>query len=185
MPPPRPFAAALALLVACGDSAPPTPVVELAPGADTVSTGYAEIVDGEWLGGGRWAVVAPLDVTVGIIDLDRRNVVPLGGEGTSDIRNPAVLFLTADTLYVGDWGLRRVACGPARASSSVPFRRPICSVVRSRRRGMPPGAGMPSSSRYREGMAAAIASPRPSWPQPRSSSGSTRWPGWRRSTSRR
>jgi hypothetical protein len=109
MPPPRPFAAAPALLVACGDSAPPTPGVELAPGADTVSTGYAEIVDGEWLGGGRWAVVAPLDVTVGIIDLDRRNVVPLGGEGTSDIRNPAVLFLTADTLYVGDWGLRRVS----------------------------------------------------------------------------
>jgi hypothetical protein len=109
MPSPRPFAVALALLVACDDPTPPAPVVELTPGADTVSTGYAEIVDGEWLGGERWAVVAPLDVTVGILDLDRREVIPLGGEGTPDIRNPSILFLSADTLYVGDWGLRRVS----------------------------------------------------------------------------
>jgi hypothetical protein len=106
---PRPFAVALALLVGCGESTPPAPVVELTPGADTVSTGYAEIVDGEWLGGERWAVVAPLDVTVGILDLDRRDVVPLGGEGTREIRNPSILFMSADTLYVGDWGLRRVS----------------------------------------------------------------------------
>jgi hypothetical protein len=103
------LAVVLALLVACGESTPPTPVVELTPGADTVSTGYAEIVDGEWLGGERWAVVAPLDVTVGILDLDRGSVVPLGGEGTREIRNPSILFLSADTLYVGDWGLRRVS----------------------------------------------------------------------------
>ena len=53
---PRPFAVALALLAACGDPTPPAPVVELTPGPDTVSTGYAEIVDGEWLGGsaGPW-----------------------------------------------------------------------------------------------------------------------------------
>jgi hypothetical protein len=108
MPSPRPFAVALAL-VACGEPAPPAPVIELTPGADTVSTGYAEIVDGEWLGGERWAVVAPLDVTVGILDLGRRDVVPLGGEGTREIRNPSILFLTGDTLHVGDWGLRRVS----------------------------------------------------------------------------
>ena len=108
MPPARPLAVALILLVACGDPTPPAPVIELTPGPDTVSTGYAEILDGEWLGGERWAVVAPLDVTVGIVDLGRAEVAPLGGEGTSEIRNPAVLFLAADTLYVGDWGLRRV-----------------------------------------------------------------------------
>jgi hypothetical protein len=83
--------------------------VELRAGADTVATGYAEIADGEWLGGVRWAVVAPLDVTVGLVDLGRREVAPLGGEGTDEIRNPATVFLTADTLYVGDWGLRRVS----------------------------------------------------------------------------
>lgn len=109
MSPTRPLAATIALLLACGDSRPPTPLVELTPGPDTVSTGYAEIVDGEWLGGERWAVVAPLDVTVGIVDLGRREVAPLGGEGTKEIRNPSVVFLSADTLLVGDWGLRRVS----------------------------------------------------------------------------
>jgi hypothetical protein len=109
MPSHRPLAVALALLAACGDSRPPAPVVELTAGPDTVSTGYAEVVDGEWLGGARWAVVAPLDVTVGMLDLDRRGVVPLGGEGAKEIRNPSILFLSADTLYVGDWGLRRVS----------------------------------------------------------------------------
>jgi hypothetical protein len=83
--------------------------VELRPGPDTVATGYADIVDAEWLGGQRWAVVAPLDVTVGILDLEGRAVAPLGGEGTREIRNPATVFLTADTLHVGDWGLRRVS----------------------------------------------------------------------------
>ena len=109
MPSPRPSAIAIALLVACGDPRPPAPVVELRPGADTVSTGYAEVLDGEWLGGQRWAVVAPLDVTVGVVDLGRREVTPLGGEGTREIRNPSILFLSADTLHVGDWGLRRVS----------------------------------------------------------------------------
>jgi hypothetical protein len=82
-------------------------VVELAAGADTVSTGYAEIADAAWLGGGRFAVVAPMDVTVGLVDLGRRAVTPLGGAATKELRNPATAFVRADTLHVGDWGLRR------------------------------------------------------------------------------
>jgi hypothetical protein len=109
MPPTRPLALAIALLVACEDSSRSAPAVELAAGPDTVSTGYAEVADGEWLGGDRWAVVAPLDVTVGIIDLAQRAVTPLGGEGSREIRNPSITFLVGDTLYVGDWGLRRVS----------------------------------------------------------------------------
>lgn len=97
------------ILAACGDPPAPAPVLELSPSADTVSTGYADIVDAEWLGGARWAVVAPLDVTVGVVDLDARQVVPLGGEGTKEIRNPSIVFVARDTLYVGDWGLRRVS----------------------------------------------------------------------------
>ena len=97
------------LLAACGDPPPPAPTVELSAGPDTVSTGYAEIVDAEWLGGDRWAVVAPLDVAVGIVNLRARQVAPLGGEGTKEIRNPSIVFVARDTLYVGDWGLRRVS----------------------------------------------------------------------------
>ena len=109
MPAARPAAVALVLFAACGDPAPPAPVVELAAGPDTVATGYAEIADAEWLGGERWAVVAPLDVTVGILDLARREAAPLGGEKTREIRNPSIVFRTADTLHVGDWGLRRTS----------------------------------------------------------------------------
>lgn len=99
---------ALALaLAACGDTAPPTPVVELRPEGDTVATGFAEIVDGVWLGGERWAVVAPLDATVSVVDLAAGQVTPLGGDSGGEIRSPAQVYLAGDTLYVGDWGLRR------------------------------------------------------------------------------
>lgn len=97
------------LLAACGDPPPSAPVLELSAGPDTVSTGYAEIADADWLGDDRWAVVAPLDVTVGMVTLGTRRVVPLGGEGTTEIRNPSIVFVAGDTLYVGDWGLRRVS----------------------------------------------------------------------------
>lgn len=94
-------------LFACGDPSPPAPVVELSPSGDTVATGYAEIADGAWLGGRRWAVVAPMDVTVGVVDLGAGKVTPLGGENTKELRNPATTFVAEDTLHVGDWGLRR------------------------------------------------------------------------------
>jgi hypothetical protein len=95
-------------LAGCEDRSA-APVVELRAGSDTVSTGYAEVVDAVWLGGERWAVVAPLDVTVGLVDLDAREVHPLGEDGTREIRNPSVVFSARDSLYVGDWGLRQVS----------------------------------------------------------------------------
>ena len=161
MPSPRPFAVALGLLAACGEPTPPAPVVELTPGADTVSTGYAEVVDGQWLGGERWAVVAPLDVTVGIVDLGRRDVVPLGGEGTREIRNPSILFL------VGRYTARgRLGPAPGEPVDQGRQARPRRAGPRaapgraSARPGTRAAAGTPNSSRRREGTAAAIAIPR-------------------------
>jgi len=100
---------AILLLLACGDPAPPAPVVELAVSGDTVTTGYADIADAVWLGGDRWAVVAPLDVTVGLIETRTGRLSPLGGEDGREIRNPSNVFLAADTLHVSDWGLRRTS----------------------------------------------------------------------------
>ena len=97
----------LALLVACGGPPPQAPVIELRPSADTVTTGFADIAGGVWLGGDRWAVVAPLDVTVGLLEPGAGRVAPLGGERSRELRNPSGIFLTRDTLYVTDWGLRR------------------------------------------------------------------------------
>jgi hypothetical protein len=112
MPPTSRLAGLPALILvigACGGPPPPAPMTELHPSADTVTTGYAEIAGGVWLGGDRWAVVAPLDVTVGLVEPGARRVVPLGGEGTRELRNPAHVFLVGDTLHVSDWGLRRTS----------------------------------------------------------------------------
>jgi hypothetical protein len=100
------FALAL-VLGGCGESAPPPPVVELHPTTDTIATGFAETVGAAWLGGARWAVVAPLDVTVSVLDFGSHRSAPLGKTG--EIKNPAQVFVAGDTLYVGDWGLRRTS----------------------------------------------------------------------------
>jgi hypothetical protein len=104
----RPAILTLALLLTgCGENAPPAPVLELHSTADTIRTGFAETVDAAWLGGTRWAVVAPLDVMVGVLDFGTHRSSPLGRSG--EIRNPAQVFVARDTLYVGDWGLRRTS----------------------------------------------------------------------------
>jgi hypothetical protein len=94
-------------LSGCGESAPPTPVIELPSTADTIGTGFAETANAAWLGGNRWAVVAPLDVTVALLNFTTHRSTPLGRPG--EIKNPAQVFVTGDTLYVGDWGLRRTS----------------------------------------------------------------------------
>jgi hypothetical protein len=44
---------------------------------------------------------------VGLVDFSGRKVTQLGGRATKELRNPASLFFTSDTLYIGDWGRRR------------------------------------------------------------------------------
>jgi hypothetical protein len=110
MPATRLRLASLSLALAlsgCGESAPPPPVVELHPTADTIATGFAETANAAWLGGSRWAVVAPLDITVAVLDFTTHRSTSLGRPG--EIKNPAQVFVAGDTLYVGDWGLRRTS----------------------------------------------------------------------------
>src|SRR5918995_5756113 len=95
------------LLAACGASKPDAPVTELAMVGDTVASPYGEISEAAWLGQNRWAVLAQLEETVAIADLTRKALAPVG-RTSRQLRNPANIFFAADTLYVGDWGLRRL-----------------------------------------------------------------------------
>ena len=104
------LAAAAFLAAACGKPAPPAPVVTLGPASDTVPTTLGEVTAGAWLGGARWAVLAAAEAQLAIADVGTGAVTPLGGTAAArEIRNPASLFRTGDTLYVGDWGLRRTS----------------------------------------------------------------------------
>ena len=67
-------------LAACGASAPAAPVVELTPAGDTLATPYSEVTEAAWLGGNRWAVLAPADNAVAIVDFGTKTIAPLGGE---------------------------------------------------------------------------------------------------------
>lgn len=96
------------VLAGCGPPKPAAPVVELAPAGDTLRTAYSEVTEAAWLGGNRWAVLAPAEDAVGIADFASRTMVPLGGAKSTDLRNPSSLFVSGDTLYLGDWGLRRL-----------------------------------------------------------------------------
>ena len=93
------------LLQACGDPAPPAPVVELPQSGDTVNTHDSDVTGAAWLGGQRWAVLAAPNERAGMADFSSQRVTRLG---TADaLRSPTTLFVADDSLYIGDWGLRR------------------------------------------------------------------------------
>jgi hypothetical protein len=105
----RPFQLILsaALLGACDDAKPDAPVIELSTTGDTVTTHDSDVTGAAWLGGDRWAVLAAPNETAAIADFSSRRINQLGAGRTPALRNPTTLFVAADSLYVGDWGLRR------------------------------------------------------------------------------
>lgn len=95
-------------LAACSTGEqPPPPVYDLVAAADTVRLSDTEIADAIWLGGDRWALLAPQAKTVRIVDFATHRVQALGRPGR-DYLEPFAIFRAGDTLYVDDWGKRRV-----------------------------------------------------------------------------
>jgi hypothetical protein len=114
----------IGFLTACGASKPPAPVVELVVAGDAVLIPYSDVTEAAWLEAERWAVVAPADDAAGTVDFAARAVSPLGGRQSRVLRNPSLLFVAEDTLYVGDWGLRRLTLWTSKG-------RPVRSVPAS------------------------------------------------------
>jgi len=82
-------------------------VLELPAAGDTITTRDSDVTGAAWLEGNRWAILATPNETAGIVDFSARTIKPLGGGRTKDLRNPATLFVSQDSLYIGDWGNRR------------------------------------------------------------------------------
>ena len=100
--------ALLALTAACGSGPlPPTPTSRLTLAADTVTLQDTDLGDAVWLGGDRWALLASQAKTVRIVDFATKRTRPLGRPGR-DYQEPYAIFRAGDSLYVSDWGMRRV-----------------------------------------------------------------------------
>ena len=99
--------ASAGLLVSCGDPEPDAPAVELSTSGDTVNTRDSDVTGAAWLGGPRWAVLAAPNETAGIADFSTGKIIPLDAQHPDDLRSPTTLFVAEDSLFVGDWGLRR------------------------------------------------------------------------------
>ena len=97
----------LLLALACGPKAPPAPQVALSPAGDSLLVPFAEVTDAAWLGGARWAVLAPGGPEIRLADFERR-ALPALGAGTGELKYPLALFLAADTLHATDWVNRRL-----------------------------------------------------------------------------
>jgi hypothetical protein len=107
----------------------PAPI-EIASLGDSVATDYSDITEAASLAANRWAVLAPQNESAAIVDFSTRAITPLGGRGSKQLRNPSTLFFAADTLYIGDWGLRRTTLWSptARLVRTIP----TADVVRGR-----------------------------------------------------
>jgi hypothetical protein len=114
----------LALLAAACSSpkAPSAPTVLLQTAADTLVAPFLDAAGAVRLEAGRWAVVSEDAGTVVIADFGADRVTRLGGERIKELANPFAVFTPGgDTLWVSDWGRRRVTGWTAgRVVAAVP-----------------------------------------------------------------
>jgi len=79
----------------------------LQPAGDSLLVPFAEATDAAWLGGSRWAVLAPGGPEIRLPDFAAGSL-PVLGAGTGQLKYPLSLFLAADTLHATDWVNRRL-----------------------------------------------------------------------------
>lgn len=97
-----------AWLSACAPARPGADLTEewLEPAADTVLTPFGQVPRAAWMGANRWLVVAADWDQAVIADFESGGYAPLGAE--SDYQRPSDVFAAGDSLYLTDWGMRRV-----------------------------------------------------------------------------
>lgn len=96
------------LVAACSAPKPAAPKLDLAPPTDTLEAPFHDAAGAVWLGPGLWAIVSEGSGIVEIVNFAGHRVLPLGGPKTAELKNPFALFRSSDSLWVADWGLRRL-----------------------------------------------------------------------------
>jgi len=97
------------LIIGCGSRAAPPPDIALTPAPDTIQTTLFEATAGAWLGGDRWAILSPINQRVVVLDFSDRSMTDLGQGMKRPFDGPFSLFAMGDSLYIGDWALRRLS----------------------------------------------------------------------------
>ena len=101
--------AALAGTGGCGPAAREVPPEEPLPApTDTVLTPFAQVPRAAPLDRDRWVVVASDWDAVVVVDFRAGTSTPLGAGAGRDFQRPVDLFAAGDSVYVADWGLRRL-----------------------------------------------------------------------------
>lgn len=97
-------------LAACAPERPGANLTEewLEAAADTVLTPFGQVPRAAWMGPNRWLVVASDWDQAVIADFSTGSHAPLGSGPGGDYQNPADVFAAGDSLYLSDWGMRRV-----------------------------------------------------------------------------
>lgn len=72
-----------------------------------MTTADSDVTGAAWLGGDRWGILAAPNEAAGLVDFSNPKITPVGRGRSAEVRNPTTLFVRGDSLYVGDWGLRR------------------------------------------------------------------------------
>lgn len=98
----------LAGALACGGGAAPPPTESLALPSDTLEAPWSDPPVAAWLGDTRWALVAGDWDAATIADFSGRTLAPIGGSKQKAYVHPFSVFSVGDTVFLGDWGLRRV-----------------------------------------------------------------------------
>jgi hypothetical protein len=96
------------LFASCGPADQSAKVAEVTVAGDTLLTSYGEVAEAVWLGADRWALLAQSEEVVAIADFEQQEARRIGASA-KQLSNPSTIFFAEDTLYVGDWGLRRLS----------------------------------------------------------------------------
>ncbi len=96
------------LLAACPAPKPAVVAWTLEPTDDTIIAPYGDVTDGVWLDGTRWVVIAPQDRAVSVADFSRHALTPFTPAQAKELKQPFHLFRAGDSLYIGDWQMRRL-----------------------------------------------------------------------------